>query len=161
MRSPEQHWKHAQEYEEAAKKAKSPEFREMCLKQAKRFKDEHGAERAEGPWLAEVDHHLGWGQAHWRRSKDRNLSLTCSLVRTASHQLLASSTMGIWAKRDFSDPSYLDYHEIMHRQAREGHQGLLMIATPVEGNDYSKDHDLYLPPQQGSADEIPWIQGNR
>jgi hypothetical protein len=46
--------------------------------------------------------------------------------------------MGIWAKRDFSDPSYLDCYEVMRRQARQGHQGLLMIAKPIEGNDYSK-----------------------
>jgi hypothetical protein len=38
MRPPEQHWKHAQEYEEAAKQAKHPESREAFLRNAKRFK---------------------------------------------------------------------------------------------------------------------------
>jgi hypothetical protein len=46
--------------------------------------------------------------------------------------------MGIWAKRDFTDPSYLDCHEFMLRQARDGIDGLLMVATPGDGDDYAK-----------------------
>lgn len=46
--------------------------------------------------------------------------------------------MDIWAKRDFSDTSYLECYEAMLKQARDGRQGLLMIATPGEENDYAK-----------------------
>jgi hypothetical protein len=46
--------------------------------------------------------------------------------------------MSIWAKRDFIDPSYLDCHELMLRQARDGIEGLLMVATPGDGGDYAK-----------------------
>jgi hypothetical protein len=46
--------------------------------------------------------------------------------------------MGIWAKRDFLDTANLDCYEVMLQQARDGLQGLLMVATPDEGNDYTR-----------------------
>jgi hypothetical protein len=38
MRPPEQYWRHAVKYEEAAKKTNSPKVWEICLCNAKRFK---------------------------------------------------------------------------------------------------------------------------
>jgi hypothetical protein len=46
--------------------------------------------------------------------------------------------MSIWAKRYFLDTSYLDCHELMLRQSREGVMGLSMVATPGSGDDFTK-----------------------
>jgi hypothetical protein len=46
--------------------------------------------------------------------------------------------MSIWAKRDFLDTANLDCYELMLQQAWQGFQGLLMVATPDESNDYTR-----------------------
>jgi hypothetical protein len=64
--------------------------------------------------------------------------------------------MGIWAKRGFSDRSYLDCYELMRRQTRDGIPGLLMVATPDEANDYSNP-TIYI--SLSDADLLASYQG--
>src|SRR5688572_7874373 len=47
-----------------------------------------------------------------------------------------SEAVAIWAKRDFMDTANLECYERMLQHARAGLQGLLMVATPHEANDY-------------------------
>ncbi len=46
--------------------------------------------------------------------------------------------MAVWAKRDFLDAANLECYEVMLRHGRAGLQGLLMVATPDEANDYRR-----------------------
>jgi hypothetical protein len=45
--------------------------------------------------------------------------------------------VAIWAKRDFLDTANPECYERMLQHARAGLQGLLMVATPAEANDYT------------------------
>jgi hypothetical protein len=64
--------------------------------------------------------------------------------------------MGIWAKRDFVDQSYLDCHELMLRQSLEGLDGLMMVATPGIGDDYNRPTIyIYLPEAELLAPTYP------